>query len=190
MFDSTNVNLKIRELMFNSTNVNLRIRELMFNNTNVNLKIFELMFDDTNVNLIIMKTMKENRMEAFTPIRSLQELIAAPETPTGSILLDAVMKVMVTTHARNTKQIADHLKVDRVKLSGAIELLTGSSLQVILEAYCIQNVEYQLKDTDLPLLEIVRQNGFTSTAALTHFFQRFHDSVTPLEYRSGRRRIR
>lgn len=133
--------------------------------------------------------MKDKRIEPFTPIRSLDELIAAPQEPTGSALLDAVMKVMCTAPVRNTKQVADLLHVDRLKLTGAFELLTGGSLQELLEQRCIQNIERQLKETTLTLQEIARANGLTSSAALTHFFQRFHSDVTPLEYRSGRRRI-
>lgn len=127
--------------------------------------------------------------EPFSPIRSIEELMAAPQEPTGSVLLDAVMKVVGSTHARNSKQVADLMQVDKVKLSGAFELLTGSTLQDFLEQSSIRNIERQLKESELTLPEIARQNGFSSSAALTHFFQRFHSDITPLEYRSGRRRI-
>lgn len=132
--------------------------------------------------------MKDNKIQPFTSIRTLDELIAAPQEPTGSVLLDAVMKVVCTLPVRNTKQVADLLHVDRLKLTGAFELLTGGSLQELLEQRCIQNIEHQLKETTLTLQEIARANGLATSAALTHFFQRFHSDITPLEYRSGRRR--
>lgn len=126
-------------------------------------------------------------IEPFSPIRSMEELVASPQQPTGSLLLDAIMKVVNSTQARNTKQVADIMKVDRKKLCGAFELLTGGSLQELLELRCIRNIEHQLKETTLTLQEIARTNGFATSAALTHFFQRFHSDVTPLEFRSGRR---
>lgn len=128
-------------------------------------------------------------IEPFTPIKTLEELIAAPQQPTGSLLLDAIVKVAASTSARNTKQVADLMQVDKLKLAGAFELLTGSTLQVFLEQRCIHNVERQLKETTLALPEIARANGFTSSAALTHFFQRFHPNQSPLEFRSGRKRF-
>lgn len=128
-------------------------------------------------------------IEPFTPIKTLEELIAAPQQPTGSLLLDAIVKVAASTSARNTKQVADLMQVDKLKLAGAFELLTGSTLQVFLEQRCIHNVERQLKETTLALSEIARANGFTSSAALTHFFQRFHPNQSPLEFRSGRKRF-
>lgn len=128
------------------------------------------------------------KIEPFTPIKTVEELIAAPQEPTGSILLDAIMKVAGSTVVRNTKQVADLMQVDKLKLAGAFELLTGSTLQVFLEQRCIHNIEKQLKETALTLPEIARENGFCSSAALTHFFQRFHPNQSPLEFRSGRKR--
>ena len=73
---------------------------------------------------------------------------------TGSMIINAVVKILMETSIRRTEQMAALLEVDALELTHAVHLLTGISLQeFILQYRRRQAVEY-VQCTSLSLDEI------------------------------------
>lgn len=101
---------------------------------------------------------------------------------TGSMIINAVVKILMETSIRRTEQMAALLEVDALELTHAVHLLTGISLQeFILQYRRRQAVEY-VQCTSLSLDEIASRCGFQSTNTFVKQF-RIHTGMPPRQYR-------
>lgn len=102
---------------------------------------------------------------------------------TGSMIINAVVKILMETSIRRTEQMAALLEVDALELTHAVHLLTGISLQeFILQYRRRQAVEY-VQCTSLSLDEIASRCGFQSTNTFVKQF-RIHTGMPPKQYRA------
>ena len=83
---------------------------------------------------------------------------------TGSMIINAVVKILMETSIRRTEQMAALLEVDALELTHAVHLLTG------------------LSRTSLSLDEIASRCGFQSTNTFVKQF-RIHTGMPPRQYR-------
>ena len=88
-----------------------------------------------------------------------------PQMPqTGSILFDAIGRILFETNLRQPEALAEILEVDAGDLRAAIHLLSGLTTQEFIMAYRILQAQELLECTDLPVDEIARQLNMQPTA--------------------------
>lgn len=92
--------------------------------------------------------------------------------PSGSVILDAVVGELKDSYTRDSSVLADRLGVDFVKLSNAVSLLTGLTLNEFVIRYRILEAKEYLSKTSLPLPEIARRGGYDSVSAFGFYFRK------------------
>ena len=86
-----------------------------------------------------------------------------------------------------SKDVAKSLNVSRRDLSAAIRLLVGKTLDEMVKEWRMLQAMEQLRSTDLDILDIARQCGYSNTRHLSFAMEkRLH--MTPYEYRYGAHR--
>ena len=90
---------------------------------------------------------------------------------TGSMIINAVVKILMETSIRRTEQMAALLEVDALELTHAVHLLTGLSLQEFILGY-----------RNRQAIEYVQCCGFQSTNTFAKQF-RIHTGMSPRKYR-------
>ena len=86
---------------------------------------------------------------------------------TGSMIINAVVKILMETSIRRTEQMAALLEVDALELTHAVHLLTGLSLQEFI-------LQYRRRQAS--------RCGFQSTNTFVKQF-RIHTGMPPKQYR-------
>lgn len=102
--------------------------------------------------------------------------------PSGSMLIDVLVDVLMHTRYRLPLFVAELMEVDRLELSISIHLLTGLTLREFIEQYRLLEAKEYLSCTSLSLKEVAIRCGFASQ---TTFGQHFQAAVkmTPGLYR-------
>lgn len=106
-------------------------------------------------------------------------------TPTGIELLDNV--ALNLTNGCHHNYVANRLGVDRKKLNGFIELLTGMTATEFALSYSLRIADDLLRYTDMDVKEIAQRCGLNNTASMYYIFKREYDS-TPRDRRYQLRR--
>lgn len=102
---------------------------------------------------------------------------------TGSMIINAVVKILMETSIRRTEQMAALLEVDALELTHAVHLLTGLSLQEFILGYRNRQAIEYVQCTSLSLDEIASRCGFQSTNTFAKQF-RIHTGMPPKQYRA------
>lgn len=102
---------------------------------------------------------------------------------TGSMIINAVVKILMETSIRRTEQMAALLEVDALELTHAVHLLTGLSLQEFILGYRNRQAIEYVQCTSLSLDEIASRCGFQSTNTFAKQF-RIHTGMSPRKYRA------
>lgn len=92
--------------------------------------------------------------------------------PSGSVILDAVVTELKDSYIRDSSVLADRLGVDFVKLSNAVSLLTGLTLNEFIIQYRILEAKEYLSKTSLSLPEIAKRCGYDSVSAFGFYFRK------------------
>lgn len=84
------------------------------------------------------------------------------------------------------KSTADHFHFHPDYLSKLIKNSTGQSFTALLQEIKLKEASLLLKNTDLPVEEVVYRTGYTN---MSHFYRLFkiRYNVTPIEYRKNKR---
>lgn len=101
---------------------------------------------------------------------------------TGSILFDAIGRILFETNLRQPEALAEILEVDAGDLRAAIHLLSGLTTQEFIMAYRILQAQELLECTDLPVDEIARQCGYLATTSFYRDFSK-QAGTSPATYR-------
>lgn len=117
-------------------------------------------------------------------IESVEELYKAQE-PTGEIIIDAVVDAVRKTKTQKPGDIALLLDVDRRNLSIAFELLTGMTLNTLLQEWRMLQAHDLLDDKNLSVEEVANRCGFKQQKNLILAFRR-RWGTTPYAYRTGK----
>lgn len=106
--------------------------------------------------------------------------------PSGSIVIDILVKILMNSYIRRPTNISDLMEVDRFELSMSIHLLTGLTLREFIEEYRLLQAKEYLACTSLSLREIAYRCGFSSQTLFGQHFQ-FAVNMTPSSYRDCKR---
>lgn len=106
--------------------------------------------------------------------------------PSGSVVIDAVVSVLLEKRYRALSDIAMMLEVNPTELNTAVRLLTGYGVKDFVARYFLLAAQEYLRCTDLSLKEIARRCGHGQMSAMTGYFQRIL-KITPEEYRRKNR---
>ena len=118
-----------------------------------------------------------DRAKAHNPSNNL--------TPTGEIIVDAVVDNVKRTTTHSSADIALLLKVKNLTwLSGAMQLLVGLPLQEFIFRWRLMQAIDLLDNPELSVAEVARRTGFSSENYLISVFRR-RLGITPYAYRNG-----
>lgn len=105
---------------------------------------------------------------------------------TGSLIMDAVAAILITTSESTSSGVARRLGVRQEDLNGAMNILTGMPSIDFIRLYRMRQIKEWLACTDLPINEIVRRSPCQSAAALSRLFSR-KEGLTLTGYRRKHR---
>ena len=113
------------------------------------------------------------------------ELYKLPEdTQIGDTILDPVVETLRKKTTSLATDVAKELGVRRTDLTGAIRLLTGSTLEQFIKEWRMLQAVDLISNTDLDFLTIANRCGFSTADHLAVAMQKkLHK--TPYEYRNG-----
>ena len=143
-------------------------------------KIKQITVDQIYVSVLqARRVVRDDGWERFEPIdKSLPQ--------TGSLIMDAVAAILITTSESTVAGLAQRLEVQQLDLIGAMRILTGMPPIDFIRLYRIRQVKEWLSCTDLPICEIARKSPFNSTSALSkHFITK--EGMSPTDYRRKHR---
>ena len=107
--------------------------------------------------------------------------------PIGERILDVVLPLLHTHPGWRVKTLAKHLGVKPNGLTATIHLLTGMTMETLLNKWRMYKALELLKDTELTLEQVAEQSGYTHYKHLAKAMKR-ELRMTPYEYRHGFRR--
>lgn len=130
----------------------------------------------------VLTAVRETNEEGWTRWKSADKTFPA----TGSVMLDAIVRVLATEAGRTPLDVARAMGTDTAFLNELFRLLTGMTATDFFHAYQLKQVCEWLSCTDLAIKEISLRCGFKSHAHLTQFFTR-KLAVSPKKYRQMHR---
>ena len=122
-------------------------------------------------------------MNAIISVEDLYTL--ARDQPIGIPILADVVYYLKRSPGITGKVLAKKLDVKRSALSGAVQILTGSTLNDMLRQWRLLRAIDLLSNTSLPYLEVARLCGYRTVNGLTKFMER-NKKCTAREYRENR----
>lgn len=105
---------------------------------------------------------------------------------TGSVLMDAIGRILLETGCWETEDFAQKLEVGVSDLRGAVRVLTGMPIADFVLAYRMRQAKEWLACTDLSIREVARRCGFRFSEMLSNRFRRY-EKMTPKRYRETHR---
>ncbi len=122
----------------------------------------------------------------MTPIITAEQLYSqamtnSVETP----ILKDVTPYLVRSPGINGKTLSKILDVKRSALSGAIQLLTGDTLNDLLKKWKLLHAMYLLSNTTLSYKDVANLCGYKTINGLSKFMERMI-KCTAYEYRESR----
>ena len=122
----------------------------------------------------------------MTPIITIEQLYSQARTNTIEIpILRDVTLYLVRSPGINGKTLAKLLDVKRSALSGAIQLLTGETLNDVLKKWKLLHAMYLLGKTTLSYKDVANLCGYKTINGLSKFMERMI-RCTAYEYRESR----
>ena len=93
--------------------------------------------------------------------------------PSGSVIVDAVVLLLLHNRFRDPKTAVERLAVNGRELSTALHLLTGFTLRSFIEHYRLMEAQEYLACTGLATKEIARRCGYTGRTEEKTFHKMF-----------------
>ena len=122
----------------------------------------------------------------MTPVITPEQLYAQAQTNSVETpILKDVTRYLVRSPGINGKTLAKVLDVKRNALSGAIQLLTGDTLNDLLKKWKLLHAMYLLRNTTLSYDDVANLCGFSGNRTLSRFMERMI-KCTAYEYREGK----
>jgi len=125
-----------------------------------------------------------NASSAFR-VTTIDALWANPTTPTGVVIIDAVVEILNKSNTHSVEDVAAFFDVSSRHLSGALQLMLGLSLGQLIKEWRIRQVLALLDQRpDLSINEIAQRCGYSmENNMVLQFRKRF--GTTPYIYRTG-----
>ena len=122
----------------------------------------------------------------MTPVITPEQLYAQAQTNSVETpILKDVTRYLVRSPGINGKTLAKVLDVKRSALSGAIQLLSGDTLNDLLKKWKLLHAMYLLRNTTLSYDDVANLCGFSGNRTLSRFMERMI-KCTAYEYREGK----
>ena len=122
----------------------------------------------------------------MTPIITIEQLYLQSQTNSLDIpILKDVTPYLVRSPGINGKTLSKILDVKRSALSGAIQLLTGDTLNDLLKKWKLLHAMYLLSNTTLSYKDVANLCGYKTVNGLSKFMERMI-KCTAYEYRESR----
>ena len=122
----------------------------------------------------------------MTPIITIEQLYSQARTNTVETpILKDVTPYLVRSPGINGKTLSKILDVKRSALSGAIQLLTGDTLNDLLKKWKLLHAMYLLSNTTLSYKDVANLCGYKTINGLSKFMERMI-KCTAYEYRESR----
>ena len=122
----------------------------------------------------------------MTPIITIEQLYSQARTNTVEIpILKDTVQYLVRSPGISGKTLAMLLDVKRSALSGAIQLLTGETLNDVLKKWKLLHAMYLLGKTTLSYKDVANLCGYKTINGLSKFMERMI-RCTAYEYRESR----
>lgn len=121
--------------------------------------------------------MTQKNKEPFLPIVTIDDILSYriddAKTHTKSLLVNAVAKALQKPNLWDSSKLAKYLNLDRHKLSCALQIETGQSLQDIVIKYkLVRTLEYIEAHPKANISEVAGQNGYSSRSSLWRLLKR------------------
>lgn len=119
--------------------------------------------------------MKESK--PYLPVATFQQVLdyvpGQPETYTASPIVNAVAEALCVTKCIESKELAEYLALDSVKLAHAVQIDLGMSLIDVIHNYRLRQIEaYYEAHPGETLDQIAQACGYASKGSVWRFFQR------------------
>ena len=122
----------------------------------------------------------------MTPIITVEQLYSQARTNSVDIpILKDTVQYLVRSPGISGKTLAKLLDVKRSALSGAIQMLTGETLNDLLKKWKLLHAMYLLGKTTLSYKDVANLCGYKSINGLSKFMERMI-RCTAYEYRENR----
>ena len=144
------------------------------------VKLKKLTVDDLYVTVLTAR--RATREGGWTRMEDIDRTPPA----TGSLVMDAVARILAEDSSVTPEGLARLLDADVADVHAVFRLLTGMPMRDFLNAYRQRQACEWLSCTDVPIEQVAARSGFTSHAVLTRFFVK-HLKCTPKEYRRATR---
>lgn len=113
----------------------------------------------------------------FLPVATLDDVLdyqpQDPTTHTPSPLVNAVAEALYKTKYHDAGQVADYLELDRRKLTAALQIELGLSLQELIIEYRLHRIQQYIEQhPDATLDKVAASNGYSSDSAIWRLFFR------------------
>ena len=121
---------------------------------------------------------KKNNRNPFNPPFSLTDMLAYPEKKTDNQLLDAVSEALHTHHFTTGREVAEYLNLNQDHLTGALQIMTGSSLAEVVSQFVYHRIDkYLTEHPDDTLDQVAKATGFSTKSAITAVYRKHHQGT-------------
>lgn len=126
----------------------------------------------------------------FLPVASLADVLAYrsydASTHTPSPLINAVIQVLHDTQFLEAGEVADFMALDRRKLTCALQIELGMSLQELIVEFRLHHIQEYIKSHPKATLEeVASSNGYSSDSSIWRLFFRRLGTTPSGEKSSG-----
>lgn len=109
----------------------------------------------------------------YRPFVTIEHFYNYPAVSTGSSICDAVADALFNTRLLRVAEIAEYLEIDPRKLSNAMQIESGLTLQQIVQSYRLHQVQqYMIAHPDQSLELQAHAAGFSSDSVLSDLIRR------------------
>ncbi len=118
-----------------------------------------------------------NESKPYLPVVTFQQVLdyvpGQPETYTASSIVNAVAEALCETKCIESKELAEYLSLDPLKLAHAVQIDLGMSLIEVIHNYRLHQIEaYYKAHPKATLDQIAQACGYASKGSVWRFFQR------------------
>lgn len=140
----------------------------------------ENLYKEKMVNLLLSSLMIDisRNYSKFDELNQIQSKDNFHETQAETIIRYIYSKSQTVT----LKDLATHFNYNEFYLSSLIKRYTGNTFTTILQSIRFQKICAQLIESDLPIYQIISDNGYTNKSWFTKKFKEYFNK-TPLEFR-------
>ena len=119
-------------------------------------------------------TVRRKDRQPFVPPYCVTQMMLYPDEMTCCQLLDTVSAALYQHNFTTVREVAEFLNLEPIKLTHAIEVLTGTTMSDVVRLFVMRRVRQALADhPDQTLDEVARSIGYHSKSSITYICRNF-----------------